>query len=290
MGRAVRSSVLAWTAAVWVATGALGHAESARYHAPPVGTLFVLDTGSHRVLESGTDTVTTENAGHARTTWSGGLVTAAMSPEDRARLMGWFPLTAGARFEYGAGSMPAGTQRALVVVGEDVVQVDGRAIPVVRVTRHQVDPAPHAAEGEYTLWFAPEYGFPLKMTYRHISGAAPRFTDWQVVDIVAPGSFDGLWRISLECPGSTFIRFDRARVKNGALVDQGGAHPSAQSLTNTELVFARAGDQVEFRGTAMNASGHSVTLAARGTLTGDTVNGTGTINGRSGCPFTASRL
>jgi hypothetical protein len=43
------------------------------------------------------------------------------------------------------------------------------------------------------------------------------------------------------------------------------------------------------KGTAMNASGHPVTLSARGTLTGNTVSGTGTINGRTGCPFTASR-
>jgi len=307
MGRAVRSSVLAWTAAVWVATGAFGHAETAPgYRAPAVGTEFVIsDTTWFRVIGAADDAVTTEDAARVKTTWLFGLVTRDMPAEDRGRLMGLFPLTPGVRLAYGARWASTGAQRELAVVANDVVQVDGRAIPVLRVTRHQVDVTPIAVEGEYTLWFAPEYGFPLKMTYRHISGDPPTFHEWQVAHIVPPpgvhggpapgtrgvtdGSVDGVWRLSVECNNGTFFRLNRAVVRDGVVVNAAGDRPSAYSATQSDLRLSRTGDQLELKGTMMNASGQNLTISAHGTLAGESASGLGILNVRTGCAFTAAR-
>lgn len=311
MGRAFRSSVLAWSAALTVATGVCGHAETlAAYRAPAVGTEFVIsDTAWFRVIGAGDDAVTTEDAARAKTTWLFGLVTRDMPAEDRARLMGLFPLAPGARLAYGARWAPAGTQRELAVIANDVVQVDGRAIPVLRIIRHQVDVTPIAAEGEYTLWFAPEYGLPLKMTYRHIAGEAPTFVDWEVTRVVPPpglhggpapgargvagGSVDGVWRLSVECSNGGYLRLNRAVVRDGVIVNAVGDRPSSSSATASDLSLSRSGDQLELKGTMTNASGGNLMVSARGTLSGDTASGLGTLNirnaVRSGCAFNAAR-
>ncbi|HUA57092.1 MAG TPA: hypothetical protein VMB81_33215 [Candidatus Sulfotelmatobacter sp.] len=278
---------------LWIAGTGVGLAESpAGYRAPPVGTeFFVTETTRFRVIAATDESVTTENSSHAKATWFGGLVTREMSAKDRARLMGFFPLAPGARLAYDAGP---GSERALTVVANDVVQVDGRTIPVMRVTRYQKDvEARGAVEGEYTLWFAPEYGFPLKLAYRHIAGDPPRTTDWQVVHIVPAGSVDGLWSLDLECHGSAFVRINRAVVRDGVLVNIASDHPSTYSTTESALRLSRTGDQLALSGTMMNASGDAMTISAHGTLVGESASGVGSIVGhgaRTGCPFTANRL
>jgi hypothetical protein len=277
-------------AASMVAHGPRAEDRAGAYRAPPLGTeFFVSDTGWFRVVEALPDAVTTENADQVKTTWLGGLVTRDMPAEDRARLMRFFPLTPGTRFAYELGSAPNPAHRVLTVVADDVVQVGSRAIPVVRVTRHQIDVAPRASEGEYTLWFAPEYGFPLKLTYRHIAGDAPKVADWQVVHIVPPGSIDGVWQLNLDCHGSAFFRMSRAVVRDGVIINGASDHPSTYSGTDTALSLTRTGDQLELKGTMMNAGGEALTISARGTLTGGSASGVGSINTRTGCPFTAAR-
>jgi hypothetical protein len=303
MGRAFRSSVLAWSAALSAAMSAAALAEtSGPYRPPPVGTEFVVsDTAWFRVIGAGDGAVTIKDAAGATTTWLAGLVTRDMPPEDRARLMGAFPLAPGTRLEYGARWAAAGAHRELAVIADDVVQVDGRAVPVLRVIRYQVDTTPIPAEGEYTLWFAPEYGFPLKMTYRHIAGEPPKFVDWQIAHVVPPPGIhgaatvavDGVWRFSVECSNGTFWRMGRAVVRNGVIVNAVGDHPDANSPTEADFRLSRTGDQLELTGTMTNASGGHVIVAARATLSGDTAAGLATLSSRvsvrSGCPFTAAR-
>jgi hypothetical protein len=295
--RRARLAVLVAAASILVpGTRAQDHAGA--YRAPALGTEFIVsDTSWFRVVDALPDAVTTENADHAKTTWLGGLVTRAMSAEDRARLMGFFPLTPGARFAYELGSASDPPHRVLTVVGDEFVQVGGRAIPVVRVTRHQIDVAPVASEGEYTFWFAPEYGFPLKQTYRHIAGAAPNVSDWQVTRIVPPPGLhggpalgaDGVWRLSLECPRG-YLRLNSVMVKDGVVVPPPNTRPSNTSTTQSELRMSRVGDEIELKGTWMNAGGEALVISAHGTLIGARVSGTGVMNVRTGCAFTAERL
>lgn len=76
---------------------------------------------------------------------------------------------------------------------------------------------------------------------------------------------------------------------DGIVLSNGAPHPSATSITSAGLRVVRKGDEVEFSGDSMNAHGHALTVSARGTLVGNTVSGSGVLNARSGCPFSAQR-
>jgi hypothetical protein len=281
------------TAVVLMAVAGRSHAEDPRpgYRPPSLGTeFFTSDTARFRVVDVLADGVVTENSAKARATWLGGLVTRGLAAEDRARLMHFFPLTPGARFEYDVSSRSDSWHHQINVASDEELSIGNARVRVVRVSRHEKGNAPNRFEGEYTAWFAPDYGFPLKLTYRHISGEAPKFSDWQVVHIVPPGSADGLWRFSLECHQSSYIRLPRVMVRDGVVESRSGTSPSARSVTDSELRLTRTGDQVELRGSSMSAGGDAVVVAARGTLDGQAVSGTGSINTRTGCAFSGERL
>src|SRR5206468_94982 len=150
-------------------------------------------------------------------------------------------------------------------------------------TQHEKGEPPNRFEGEYTMWFSPEHGFPLKMTYRHVSGDKPKaFSDWQVARIVPPGSPDGVWSFQISCSNSSYLRLPKVAVIDGVVLTNGATNPSTISLTNVGLRVVRKGDEIEFSGDSMNAGGGAMTVSARGTLVGNTVNGSGVLNARSG--------
>jgi hypothetical protein len=260
------------------------------YRAPPVETeFFTGDTTRFRVIAVAPDGVTTENASKARAIWLGGLVTRDLAPEDRARLMEFFPLKVGERFAYLVSSANGTWQHDLAVEAADTLQLDGKAVPVYRVKRHEKGVPPNRFEGEYTAWYAPDYGFPLKLSYRHIAGDKPNFADWQVIHIVPAGSVDGMWRLEVNCSNGAFIRFARVLVRNGAVISRGG-QPSWTSVVDSDLTLVRAGEQIELKGSSMSAGGAAVIVSARGVLVGRSLSGTGTINTTTGCPFSGERL
>jgi hypothetical protein len=204
-------------------------AQTGAYRPPPLGTeFFTSDTARFRVVDILPDGVVTENSSKARATWLGGLTIRDLSADDRARLMRFFPLQPGARFGYDAYSGSNSWHHELAVLASDEMRIGKRTVLVFRITRHEKGRPPNRFEGEYTAWYAPEYGFPLMMSYRHISGDAPNFKDWQVVHIVPPGSADGVWSFDLSCSDSSFIRFPRAVVRDGVIVSR-VAQPSSRS-------------------------------------------------------------
>ncbi len=274
-------------ASIGGATTARGD-EPSGYQAPALGTLFIVDTGWFRVVEVLADAVVTENAGKGRATWLHGLVNRTLSDGDRTRLMTWFPLERGKRFEYEIETAKEAWHHVLAVAGSEQLQVGVRSFEVFRVTRFEAGLPPNFYRGEYTQWYAPELGFPLKMTYRHIEGTAPNFTPWQVVRIVPPGSIDGVWSLDVRCSDGTFVRLPEAIVTEGVVTFSSGRTTST-TATASDLKLSQSGDRIELQGTMMNAAGNALVISARGGLVGNRVSGTGTINTRSGCAFTAER-
>src|SRR5262249_37665563 len=147
----------------------------------------------------------------ARFTWVGGMLVENVAPADRARLGELFPLRPGGRFSYTGrkGDNSPLSQIELSVVGPDTLEVGGKTLPVMRVTRHHTGVPPRTFEGEYTIWYSVEYGFPLKMSYQHIAGDKPNFHDWQIVRIGAPGSLDGVWSFRVTCPFAARLSLER---------------------------------------------------------------------------------
>jgi hypothetical protein len=280
-----------WLAAV-IATAGWHEASAQGYKPPPVDTVFYLtDTAGLRVVEATPDSVITQNIYKNRVTWIGGMLV-YVSPEDRARLNQLFPLTPGGRFAYTASNN--GVRIEVTVEGAETFEVGGRPMPVMRVTRHHKAQPPSTFEGEYTIWYSVEYGFPLKMSYRHISGGKPDFQDWHVVRIGAPNSVDGIWSFRVQCPNESWLSWERGVVRDGILISKPSATPNKETITGHDLRLTRTGDQVELSGTAANAGGGSNTVSAHGTMMPDgSVAGTAVMYSsrgvRSGCSFSAQR-
>ena len=289
VSRHARLAVLVAAASVVAAHGLRAEHQAGDYRAPPLGTeFFVSDTGWFRVVEALPDAVVTENASKVRVTWAAGLVPRDLSPEARARLTRLFPLAPGAHTEYDVTAGSRSWHHEISVVAGDELPVGNRSIPVLRVTRHEKANPPSDYEGEITVWYAPEFGFPLKLAYRHIAGESRNLNGWQVVRILPPGSVDGVWRLDLGCSDTSYVRLPRVTVRDGVVATR-VAKPNARSAVDSDLRLSRTGDQIELKGTMMNAGGDALVIAARGSLVGQSVNGTGTINTRTGCAFSGER-
>jgi hypothetical protein len=278
--------------AVVIAAAGWHEADAQAYKPPAVDTVFYLtDTAGLRVVEATPDSVITQNTSKTRVIWIGGMLV-NVPPDDRARLDQLFPLAPGGRFAYTASN--DGSRIEMTVQGPETFEVGGKPMPVMRVTRHHKGQPPSTFEGEYTIWYSVDYGFPLKMSYRHIAGGQPDFRDWQVVRITAPGSLDGVWNFRVRCSDDAWISWDRAVVRDGVVTSKAPGAPNTNSITDHDLRLTRKGDQVELSGTAANAGGGANTVSARGTLMPDgSVAGTGIMNTwkgvRSGCAFSAER-
>jgi hypothetical protein len=269
-----------------------GHdARAQAYAPPPLDTMFYTsETGGFRVVAVNPDTVITQS-GQNRTTWIAGMLVYAVPAQDRARLDALFPLTPGARFDYPytVGDTYKG-RIELVVQSADTLDVNGKAMPVMRVTRRHKGLPPSTFEGVYTIWYSAAYGLPLKMSYQHISGDRPNFRDWQVVRIAAPGSLDGVWSFRVTCPFNAYLTLDRVTVRDGVIVKAASASPNGKSITQHDFRVTRNGDEIELKGSAMAAQLNPVTVSARGTLMpAGSVAGSAIANGRSGCSFSGER-
>lgn len=278
-----------WLAVFVIAAG--GHAARAEaYKAPALGTVFYLtDTAGLRVVEVTPDSVITENLNKARFTWIAGMLV-NVPADDRARLGELFPLSPGGHFGYtGSAGGNAPSRIDVTVEGPDTLDVGGKPMPVMRVTRHHKGVSPSTFEGEYTIWYSVAYGFPLKMSYRHIAGGKPDFRDWQVVHIAAPGSLDGVWSFHVTCPFQAYLSLERAVVRDGVVLDRTSASPNGNTITQHDFRVTRVGDEIELKGSAMAAVLNPVTVSARGTLMGSSVAGTAIVNARSGCSFSGER-
>jgi hypothetical protein len=269
----------------WPAAGAQG------YTPPALDTVFYLtDTAGFRVIQVTPDSVVTENVSKARITWIGGMVVSSLTPEERTRLTQFFPPTPGKRFAYEETIGNYRYQIELVVQAAETLDIGGKAMPVVRVTRHHKGVPPSTFEGEYTIWLSATHGFPLKMSYRHIAGGLPKFSDWQVVRIGAPGSLDGYWSLRITCPFQAYLSLTRVLVRDGVIVNAAPGSPSGSSITHHDLTLTRVGDEVELKGSAMAAQLNPVTVSAHGTLMpAGSVAGTAIVNSRSGCSFAGER-
>ncbi len=270
-----------------------GHdARAEAYRAPALDTVFYLtDTSGFRVIEVTPDSVITENGRKARFTWVGGMLE-NVPAADRARLGELFPLRPGGRFSYTATfSNNAASRVELSVQGPDTLEVGGKTMPVMRLTRHYTGVPPSTFEGEYTIWYSVEYGFPLKMSYRHIAGNKPNFHDWQLVRIGAPGSLDGVWSFEVTCPFNAYLRLQKARVRDGVVVEHTSGSPNGRTITEHDLTLTRIGrDEIELKGTAVAANRKPIIVSARGTLmAAGSVAGNAIANGRSGCSFSGER-
>jgi hypothetical protein len=229
LSRCARLAVLVAVALVVAARGPRAADQLAAYRPPPLGTeFFFSETGRFRVVDVLADGVVTENASKVRATWLGGLVTRDLSADDRARLMRFFPLSLGDQFAYEVSSGSNSWHHELTVVARDELRVGNRTVPVFRITRHEKGNPPSRFEGEYTAWYAPEFGFPLKLTYRHVSSDKPNFNDWQITHIVPPGSVDGVWRLDLGCSDTSYVRLARVTVRDGVVTTR-VAQPNARS-------------------------------------------------------------
>jgi hypothetical protein len=283
-----------WLAVLVAVVG--GHDAAAQGYAPPAldTTFFISNETGLRVIEVTPDSVTTATGPKTHTTWIGGMVVSSLTPEERARLSQFFPLTPGKRFAYDYASGSYKSQIELVVQATETLDVGGKAMPVVRVTRHHKGMPPSTFEGEYTIWLSATYGLPLKMSYRHISGEPPKFRDWQVQHIAPPGSLDGVWGLRVLCSNESWIRLNRAVVRDGAVLGITGNSPNTNTITDHDLRLTRVGDAVELKGTAANAGGGANIVSARGTLmAGGSIAGTGVISSSRGqssnCSFSGER-
>jgi hypothetical protein len=129
------------------------------------------------------------------------------------------------------------------------------------------------------------------MSYRHIAGDKPTFRDWQIVRIGAPGSLDGIWSFQVTCPFDAYLRLERARVRDGVVVEHTSASPNGRTITQHDLTLTRvSGNEIELKGSAIAANRHPITVSARGTLmAAGSVAGNAIANGRSGCSFSGER-
>jgi hypothetical protein len=281
------------TGLVIAASGAAGGhaARAAAYQAPALDTVFYLtDTAGLRVVEVTPDSVITENVNKSRFTWIAGMLVNNLPADDRARLGALFPLSPGGHFGYTGQPVGNASSRIEVTVeGPDTLDVGGKPMPVMRVTRHHKGVPPSPFEGEYTIWYSVAYGFPLKMSYRHIAGGKPDFRDWQVVHIAAPGSPDGVWSFRVTCPFEAYLSLERAVVRDGVVLERYSATPNGRTITQHDFRVTRVGDEIALEGSAMAALLKPVTVSARGTLMGRSVAGNAIANGRSGCSFTGER-
>lgn len=283
----VRGFQAAWLAALLITAG--WHDAGAQpYKPPPLDTVFYLtDTAGLRVVEVTSDGLITENTSKSRFSWVGGMLV-NVSPDDRARLSQLFPLTPGARFGYTASNN--GSRIEVTVDRAETLEVNGKPMSVMRVTRHHKGQPPSTFEGEYTIWFSVDYGFPMKMSYRHIAGGQPDFRDWQVVRIGAPGSLDGVWSFRVTCPFDAYLRVERVLVRDGVILNAAPGSPNANSITHHDLHLTRVGNEVELKGSVMAAAKQPVTVSARGMLMpAGSVAGNAIVNSRSGCSFAGER-
>ena len=285
----VSGGLVSWLAVFVIA--AAGHdARAEAYKAPPVDTVFYLtDTAGLRVVEVTPDSVITENLNKARYTWIAGMLVNNVPADDRARLGELFPLSPGKHFSYTGASGNASSRIDVTVQGPDTLEVGGKPMPVMRVIRHHTGVPPSTFEGEYTIWYSVAYGFPLKMSYRHIAGGKPDFRDWQVVHIAAPGSLDGVWSFHVTCPFQAHLHLERAVVRDGVVLERYSARPNGDTITQQNFRVTRVGDEIALEGSAMASLLNPVTVSARGTLMGRTVGGNAIVNSRSGCSFSGER-